>query len=197
MSRYLPGTAIELKEETRNEAKAILDNLFLSGGLVLSQVTRLTGLEPYEVQNWVKRGFLPPPSHKMYDRNQFCRIVTINMLRETMQIDTITRLLRYINGQLDDTSDDLIDDSELYNYYVNLLLMMGEHLPEEEELRSHILRATGDYEEIVPGSRQRLFRVLEIMLYSFYSARLRGRAEELLKTLDDGGENRPAGKERK
>ena len=184
MSIFLPGTTIELKSNSQNIAREIMDNLFLSGGLVLSQVTKLTGLAPYEVQNWVKRGFLPPPQHKMYDRDQFCRIVTINMLRETVQIDTITKMLRYINGQLDDKSDDLIGDAELYNYYVNLLSMMGDHMPDNEELRNHIRYATSDYREVEPGSADRLYKVLEIMLYTYYSAKLRKHAEYLLKELD-------------
>lgn len=185
MSKNLPGTNIELKTDSRNIAKELLDNLFLSGGLVLSQVTRLTGLAPYEVQNWVKRGFLPPPQHKMYDRDQFCRIVLINMLRETVQIDTVTKLLSYINGHLDDTSDDLIRDSELYNYYVNLLCMMGEHLPDKDDLRNHIRYATSDYEEKAEGGRQRLYTVLEIMLYTYYASQMRGHAETMLKQLEE------------
>jgi hypothetical protein len=131
MSGFLPGTTIELKATIPNAAKDLMDSIFLSGGLVLSQVTKMTGLAPYEVQNWVKRGFLPPPVHKKYDRNQFCRLAMINMLRESMQIDTITQLLSFINGSLSDASDDLVDDSELYNYYVNLTAMMGNHLPDE------------------------------------------------------------------
>lgn len=184
MNGFLPGTTIELKALTPNAARDLLDHLFLSGGLVLSQVTKMTGLAPYEVQNWVKRGFLPPPQHKMYDRNQFCRIVTINMLRESMQIDKITQLLSFINGHLDDSSDDLVDDSELYNYYVNLLAVMEGHMPDEDEIRTHIRYITSDFKEPRPGGKRRLALVLEVMLYAFYSAEMRKRAETLLQGLD-------------
>ena len=184
MYGVLPGTTIELKALEPNAARDLLDHLFLSGGLVLSQVTKMTGLAPYEVQNWVKRGFLPPPQHKMYDRNQFCRIVTINMLRESMQIDKITRLLSFINGHLDDASDDLVDDSELYNYYVNLLAVMEGHMPDEDEIRTHIRYITSDFKEPRPGGKRRLALVLEVMLYAFYSAEMRKRAEMLLQGLD-------------
>ncbi len=184
MNEVLPGTTIELKAATPNIARELLDNIFLSGGLVLSQVTKMTGLAPYEVQNWVKRGFLPPPEHKMYNRNQFCRIATINMLRESMQIETITKLLSFINGQLDDTSDDTVDDSELYNYYVNLLAMMGGHMPDEDEIRTHIRYITNDFQEPHPGGKRRLSLVLEIMLYTHYSAQMRKQAEFLLHSLD-------------
>lgn len=184
MNGVLPGTTIELKALAPNAARDLLDHLFLSGGLVLSQVTKMTGLAPYEVQNWVKRGFLPPPVHKMYDRNQFCRIVTINMLRESMQIDSITKLLSFINGQLDDASDDLVNDSELYNYYVNLLAVMEGHMPDEDEIRTHIRYITSDFKEPRPGGKRRLSIVLEVMLYTYYSAEMRKRAELLFQGLD-------------
>ena len=41
--------------------------------------------------------------------------------KETLQIEKATKLLSYINGVLSDESDDLIDDFELYNCYVNLV----------------------------------------------------------------------------
>ena len=37
-------------------------DMFLAGGLTLSQVCQISGLEPYTVQNWVKRGFLSNPT---------------------------------------------------------------------------------------------------------------------------------------
>ena len=184
MSYYLPGTAIEIKATTPNVAKELLDGIFLSGGLVLSQVTKLIGLAPYEVQNWVKRGFLPPPVHKQYDRNQFCRLAMINMLRESMQIDKITKLLSFINGHLDDSSDDLVDDSDLYNYYVNLVALMGEHLPDTDEIHTHVYYLTENFKEPIPGGRRRLAIVLEVMLYTHFSAVLRKRADNLIHTLD-------------
>jgi DNA-binding transcriptional MerR regulator len=184
MSYYLPGTVIEVKATTPNVAKELLDSIFLSGGLVLSQVTKLIGLAPYEVQNWVKRGFLPPPVHKQYDRNQFCRLAMINMLRESMQIDKITKLLSFINGHLDDSSDDLVDDSDLYNYYVNLIALMGEHLPDSDEIHTHVHYLTENFREPVPGGRRRLAIVLEVMLYTHFSAVLRKRADDLIHTLD-------------
>ncbi len=184
MNGLLPGTTIEWKMQRPNAARELLDTLFLSDGLVLSQITKMTGLAPYEIQNWVKRGFLPPPTHKMYNRNQFCRIATINMLRESMQIETITKLLSFINGQLNDVSDDVVDDSELYNYYVNLLSMMGDHLPDEDEIRTHIRYVTDDFREMHPGERRRLSLVLEIMLFTYYSAEMRRRTNLLLKELD-------------
>lgn len=88
---------------------------------MLSQVSQLTGLEPHVIQNWVKRGFVSPPRNKRYSRNQFSRIALINMLKDCLRLDQITRLLSYLNGHLDDESDDIIDESRLYTYITRLV----------------------------------------------------------------------------
>ena len=45
-----------------------------------------------------------------------------------MQLDKICALLSYVNGELDDESDDLIDDFQLYLYIVRLAALV-EHQP--------------------------------------------------------------------
>ena len=110
MAKTLPGTTIAVDWNRPEEAETLLNSLFLAGGLMLSQVASLTGLEPYVIQNWVRRGFVAPPERKRYTRRQFSRIVLINMLKDSMQLDKICALLSYVNGELDDESDDLIDD---------------------------------------------------------------------------------------
>lgn len=85
---------------------------------MLSQVTQVTGLEPYIIQNWVRRGFLAPPKQRKYTRRQLSRILMINVLKSTLSIEQICKLLSYINGALDDEGDDTIDDTELYGAFV-------------------------------------------------------------------------------
>ena len=102
----------------------------------LSQVTAITGLEAHTVQNWVKRGFLTSPVGKKYSLRQLCRILNIHMLHGAMPIDRICKLLSYVNGHLDDESDDMIDDSQLYFLFVNLASHMKElYEPEEAEIQ--------------------------------------------------------------
>ena len=115
MVQRLPGTTIEISVNGATSARELLDSIFMAGGLVLSQVSGLTGLEPYIIQNWIKRGFLAPPDHKKYSKRQFCRIAIINMLRDVIQIEKITSLLSYINGRLDDESDDIISEEKFYD----------------------------------------------------------------------------------
>lgn len=178
MIKKLPGTTIELEVGTWSAADEVLKSLFLSGGLMLSQVARLSGLAPYDVQNWVRRGFLPPPRNKLYSRRQLSRIFIINTLRGSLQIDRICQLLGYINGHLDDESDDSIDDTALYLYLIALCeaAELGRE-PNTAELLS-------DYDEPYEGARERVEKVLEIMLMAYRAADLKARAEDMILDLD-------------
>jgi DNA-binding transcriptional MerR regulator len=180
----LPGTTIETGVLSADGAKDILDNIFICGGLMMSQVARLTGLEPYMIQNWVKRGFLSSPKQKLYTKRQFCRIAIINMLRDSMQIEKITGLLSYINGRLDDESDDIIDDSELYLYYIAAIEGVGEPTLDEGFISKRIETAVEKFREPFPGAKNRLIKVISVMLNAHFAAIMRKRADEILATLD-------------
>lgn len=184
MPKTLPGTTIEIDWDRPEEAETLLSSLFLAGGLMLSQVARLTGLEPYVIQNWVRRGFVAPPQQKRYSRRQFSRIVLINMLKDSLQLDKICALLSYVNGQLDDEGDDLIDDTQLYRYVVRLIAQASFHpAMEEKDLPVLCEAALHDYTEPFPGARARVERTLEIMLTAWMSGALKRRAEQLLTNL--------------
>ena len=114
----LPGTTIETDLSKPDAAERMFSPMFMAGGLVLSQVSQLTGLEPHVIQNWVKRGFVSSPVAKKYSRRQFCRIVIINFLKDSFQLDRIVKMLQYINGSLSNEEDDLVDDYTLYGYFV-------------------------------------------------------------------------------
>ena len=66
-----PGTTIEVSTLERDATHRIFSNIFAAGGVVLSQISHMTGLEPHTVQNWVKRGYLSPPKHRQYSERQF------------------------------------------------------------------------------------------------------------------------------
>ncbi|MBR6562527.1 MAG: DUF1836 domain-containing protein [Clostridia bacterium] len=184
MINKLPGTTIEVAVPNASVAKEILDNAFICGGLMMSQVARMTGLEPYMIQNWVKRGFLSPPQQKLYSKRQFCRIAIINMLKEAMQLDKITFLLSYINGRLDDERDDIIDDSTLYLYYVAAISSLERPVADEDYIVKHIETVVTDFSEPFPGAKKRLIKVLAVMMNAHYASILRKRAEDILATLD-------------
>ncbi len=179
----LPGTLIETGKLKEGESRKIFDTVFACGGLVLSQVCNMTGLEAYTVQNWVKRRYVSNPKGRMYDIDQFSRLVIINMLRQSMQLDTIEKLLSYINGHLDDTRDDLITDSELYHRFVSILIKLQDNQG-AEQTKDIIAEVTLDYKEPISGARVRLNKVLHIMIQSYISTEYRKRAEALLAELD-------------
>ena len=183
----LPGTAIP--RENAKDAMEILDGLFLGGGLVLSQVTELAGIEGYMVQNWVRRGYLTPPRNKRYTERQFCRIVLINLLRDRLNIGEITDLISRINGHLDDESDDLIDDTLLYVYFVRLLDACGA----PDELPDAVRRVTADFPEPLPGAGNALREILKVAYLAYQSARCLRSAREALSSLPPYGAFPPDG----
>lgn len=182
MTRTLPGTTIQADLSRPDGVEAVLGPMFLTGGLSLSQVTTLTGLEPYVIQNWVRRGFLSPPQQRRYSRRQLCRILTINMLKDVLQLEKICSLLSYVNGQLDDESDDLVDDSYLYEKAVWLIARSEECPASAEETGVWLKEALEDY----PGpseARERVERVLTVIWKGYLAARLKAETEELLSGL--------------
>ena len=178
----IPGSVLQIRREEADFVPQQLEALFFGGGITLSQVTGITGLEAYTVQNWVKRGFLTSPVGKRYTLRQLCRILNINMLRGSMPIDRICRLLAYVNGQLDDESDDMIDDSQLYFMFVKLAVRMKE-LYDPEKATAILDEYLADYEEPVPGARERVREVLRIMLTAWLAARMMQETEKMLNAL--------------
>ncbi len=178
----IPGSVLQVKREEADFIPQQLDALFFGGGITLSQVTGITGLEAYTVQNWVKRGFLTSPVGKRYTLRQLCRILNINMLRGSMPIDRICKLLAYVNGQLDDDSDDMIDDSQLYFLFVKLAVRVKE-LYDPQKANEILDAYLADYEEPVPGARERVRQVLQIMLTAWLAARMLQETETMLNAL--------------
>lgn len=179
MTWTIPGTVLQ---NTRTDAVYIeqqFASMFLGGGMVLSQVAAVTGLEPHTIQNWVKRGFLSPPVKKRYDLEQFCRILTINALKNALPLDTICQLLSYVNGQLTDSSDDLIDDQLLYFMFVRLAARAKE-LYRTEDRDKLLNQELANYSEPVPGARERIKTALRIMLTAWLASRIRQEAENML-----------------
>lgn len=191
MVRNLPGTTIEVAEERWGEAPALLDSLFLAGGLTLSQVAQLTGLEAHVIQNWVKRGFLAPPKNRRYTQRQFCRVALIHMLRGCFQLDTVTGLLSYLNGSLALESDDIIDDSQLYRYVLLLTLRAEQNpLADKGVWEGWCREVLSDYTGPYPGAADRVAQGLRVILTAYAAARLRQTADGMWRSLQEGSDLR-------
>jgi len=187
MSWTIPGTVLAIPREDAVHIEEQFRAMFLPGGMALSQVSGITGLESYTVQNWVKRGFLTKPLNKRYTLRQLCRIININMLKGVLPLERICSLLGYVNGQLDNESDDMIDDSVLYFMFVRLAARSKELY--REETREQVLEdALADYQEPTPGARERVKQVLRVMLTAWLAARMTQEAEKMLTALSEGKE---------
>lgn len=185
MSWTIPGTVLQIPRQDASNLKAQFTPMFLAGGLTLGQVTQITGLEPYTVQNWVKRGFLSKPVNKRYSLRQLCRILNIHALKGVLQMEQICSLLRYINGVLDNEADDVIDDSQLYFMFVGLAARVKELAPDRDTLLDQTM---AEYQEPYPGAGERVKQVLRIMLTAYLAARMRQTAVTMLENLEWKGE---------
>lgn len=183
MPGHFPGTVIETSKLSEDASRTLFNGIFAGGGIALSQVSSMTGLEPHVIQNWVKRGFVTSPVKRTYSPKQFARIIIINMLRQTMQIEQITGLLSHINGVLSDESDDMIADDELYHLYVGVASVLEEGDVSDSAVSAACENAAADYAEPQPGARQKLCSVLQIMAYAHIASVASRRSLELLSSL--------------
>lgn len=183
MNWIIPGTTLEGLRSNADRTDGLFQSMFLAGGLTLSQVASITGLEPYTIQNWVKRGYLPPPRNKRYDMEQVCRIINMNMLKGALSLEQICNLLTYINGDLADESDDIIDDTLLYFKFVSLAAR-ARHIGGSREWGEALEEVMEGYPEPCPGAKERIINVLRIMLTAWIASKLRQQAEEMIAGLN-------------
>ncbi|MBQ8683929.1 MAG: DUF1836 domain-containing protein [Clostridia bacterium] len=183
MATTLPGTNIEVSTLKAGTSRTLFDGLFAAGGISLSQVAVMTGLEPHVIQNWVKRGFVSSPVRRQYSKNQFSRIVIINMLRESLQLEHICETLAYINGDLTDELDDIISDSELYHTYTDMIADSDGPTLNRKIAQQLAERTAAAYPEPFPGAGKRLAKTLQVMAYAHGAALARQAAEEILAQL--------------
>ena len=182
MNWTIPGTTLEGLRENADRTDGLFQSMFLAGGLTLSQVSSITGLETHTVQNWVKRGFLPPPRNKRYDMEQTCRIILINMLKGALPLEQICHLISYINGSLTDESDDIIDDAVLYFKFVSLAAR-ARHIGGTKEWGEALAEVMETYAEPYPGAKDKVKTVLQIMLTAWIAAQLRDQTSRMISQL--------------
>lgn len=181
MQTFLPGTVIPVDRCKEGDASRILDGLFAGGGLMLSQIVSICGMEAHCVQNWVKRGFCPPPTGKRYDRAQLCRLLTIQMLKDCLSLPDIVRLLSYVNGDLAAREDDIIPDDTLYLMLVEMICRTDtpEGIQPEEAAREIV----GHFDSPIPDAAERIRKVLVIMTCAYRASLLRREAEDMMTTI--------------
>lgn len=182
MQWTIPGTTLVGERDNADRIEELFQSLFLAGGLTLSQVSAVTGLEPYTVQNWVKRKLLPSPVQKRYDMERLCRLININILKGAMPLEQIIKLMAYLNGDLADERDDLVDDTLLFFYFAKLAAR-ARYIGGTKAWDDALAETTEDYREPIPGARDKLIKVLKIMLTVWCSNMLKAQADKMLEEL--------------
>ena len=181
----IPGTNLKKTDMGGLTGKAFLDQLFMvSDGVMLSQIRKIAGIDGSTLQNWTKRGWVPNALMKRYGVDQVAHILLINMLRSCMQLERIMWLFQYVNGVIDDSSDDIITASGLYDAICKTL----DYLDAEEEctiesIRPMIERALVDYVEPVEGAKERLTNALEIIVGSYCASMIKRTSDAKMRAL--------------
>lgn len=182
----IPGTVLDRKSMGDVTGMEFLAKIFyISDGIMLTQIREISGIDGSTLQNWVKRGWVANSKLKRYNIDQVAHILIINMLRNCMQLDRIAFLIKYINGNVDDNSDDIICDSKLYDYICRILDKLTKKNVEHtfDTLRECIEKVTADYEEKITGAAKRLNNALEIIITAYYSSLIKKAVDEKLTNL--------------
>ena len=181
----IPGTKLNKADMGNVTGLEFLSKVFyISEGVMLSQIREVSGIDGSTLQNWTKRGWVANARLKKYNIDQVAHILIINMLRSCIQLDHIAFLLQYINGKIEDTSDDIIRDSVLYDYICRILeALTREDTASKATIKAVIAEQIADYEEAMPGARERLATALEIIVTAYYAALIKKSSDEMLAHL--------------
>ncbi len=181
----IPGTRLKKSEMGNVTGLEFLSKVFfISEGVMLSQIREVSGIDGSTLQNWTKRGWVENARLKKYNIDQVAHILIINMLRSCIQLDKIALLLHYINGKIDDKSDDIIRDSQLYDYICRILdKLMAQDVCSNTSIKAVIREEISGYQESMPGAADRLANALEIIIVAYYAALIKRRSDEMLTAL--------------
>jgi len=185
-SPLIPGTNMNKQQMGNATGMEFLNKIFyITDGIMLAQIREISGIDGSTLQNWTKRGWVSSAHNKRYNKDQLARILIINMMRDSMQLERIAALLTYVNGRAGDVTDDIIPESELYDYLCRIIniLVSDDTVNDNESLRELIAYTLSNYTERCAGSRQRLQNACEIMIFAYYAALIRQQANDLLSNI--------------
>lgn len=182
---FVPGSVQKRAEVGGVTGMEFLNKIFfISDGIMLSQVREISGVDGSTLQNWVKRGWIANTVNKRYSKDQLARILIINMLRDSMMLERIDFLLRYINGSVNTREDDIIPESQLYDYICTILdRVSAMESCTGEQLHACILECTQSYQDVLPGASERLHKALEIIVIAYYASYMQSFCNRLFELL--------------
>lgn len=182
--KLLPGTATTYSERGEKGFSKIEMLLDATGGLSLSQVCAVTGLEGSTIQNWVKRGWVAHPLGKKYEEVHISRILIINALKECIKLEHIALLMSYVNGSPDNADDDIIKESALYNYLCDALQKMGQVNDHSRGgIESVVEVVIKDYRGPRADSRIRIRNALTVMIFACVCTDVKRRTEAMMEQI--------------
>lgn len=184
---YIPGTTLPFNDVVLEDCFSLISPLLtVTKGLTLAQVRELTGLETSTIQNWIKRGWVKNPTEKRYGEEQVMRIILINMMRGSMQMEQIAFLMSYINGSVEDRSDDILPDRELFNILCSIIFECEQNAVYDTNeldvaIESHLKNVT-IHDDI---SKSKLKTTLRAMVLAILSTRMRDLAQKAFMELGE------------
>lgn len=168
MEKRIPGTDSYYKNDEAFETyKQMIE---LGNGLTLSQICNITKLEPHMIQNWVKRGYIPHPINKKYYTKHLARILLTNALRECMYIDDIGLLMVYVNGDVDDESDDIISEEDLYKLFSSIIYKLNDINEAEKIVDENVKDKKVNY-------------AMKVMVYAYIASEMSKKSNSYLQKL--------------
>jgi len=179
--KLMPGTTTTYIDRGEKGFSKIEMLLEATGGLSLSQVCSVTGLEGSTIQNWVKRGWVAHPKGKRYEEIHIARILIINALKECIKLEHIALLMNYVNGPAEDTGGAIIKESELFNFLCEALERMGH--PDDSSgggVESVVETVIKDYTGPKADSRVRIRKALSLMIYACVCTDVKRRTEAMM-----------------
>ena len=90
--------------------------------------------------------------------------------------------MQFVNGDLTDESDDIIDDAVLYFMFVKLAAR-ARHIGGNESWEIAIENAMSTYAEPTPGAKDRVNKVLRVMLMAYISSRFKAQVDAMVDEL--------------
>ena len=182
---YIPGTVLKFNSAVADNCYSVIAPLLtVTKGLTLAQVKELTGLEASTIQNWVKRGWVKNPEGKRYGEEQVVRIILINMMRGSMQLEQIAFLMAYINGSVEDRSDDILPDKELFNVLCSIIYTCQQNSFADTEQLDHIIDSRLEQVKINDSvSQKKLRTALRAMALAILATQMRDLAQKAFVQL--------------
>lgn len=160
-----------------------LDSMMLSQVVEVAQRVGQNDINNTHIQNWVKRKYLPNPQKKKYTREQVANILLINDLRNILSLEEASQLLRFVNLNLEDNSDDRINPAKLYRYYSEIFdLSQKDWVTSLEQLPKEVNQVLAG-EELCEEDKDKVAATLVILNLLARANLYKQIAQQWLKTI--------------